>query len=984
MKLKFIADLDYQKRAIDSVVQIFKGQEMRQSNFTVSYGPNAGMIQTDLGVGNRLDLTPEEILKNVQDIQMKNGLPRSERLDSMHFTVEMETGTGKTYVYLRTIYELHKHYGFTKFVIVVPSVAIREGVYKSLQITRDHFNELYDHTPVEYFIYDSQKLDQVRNFATATTIQIMIINIDAFRKSFEDPEKENKANVIHRPNDRLNGYRPIEFIQQTNPIVIIDEPQSVDTTPKSKEAIASLNPLCTLRYSATHVEKYNMVYRLDAVDAYNQKLVKKIEVMSVRSEPSFNVPYIKLIEVKERKAKIELDVESRGKVKRTTKTVKYGDDLYDISGERELYRGYIVEQIDWTEGNEAIEVNGYRLRVGDAIGDINDDAIKRYQIRKTIEEHLNKELQLRPLGIKVLSLFFIDKVAHYRDYDKDGNPIKGKYAVMFEEEYKDLIQKPKYRPLWDDPGIDKDVEKAHNGYFAQDKKGRLKDTKGNTEADTDVYNLIMKDKERLLSLNEPLRFIFSHSALREGWDNPNVFQICTLKDSAGTYVSRRQEIGRGLRLAVNQNGERVQDYHINTLTVMANESYEEFVATLQKEIEEETGVKFGKIEKHIFAKLVYVDEKTEEPVQMGYDLSVKLYEELKQNGYIDKHSMVTSELKKAIENYDLRLSAEFQPWLPAIVKEIKRHLQALPIKDATKKQKVKLNMSVFNQEEFRQLWDKIKYKTVYSVDFDSEQLIQKCIESIQTMPRIEKIRILSRKGKVEIDCVTGVQAQTVSESVEDYVSLHHTLPDVITELQNRTNLTRKTIVRILTGCKRLEDFKNNPQKFIEEVTKIIQREMKQLLKDGVKYYKIGDDAYYAVELFQNEELLAYLNDNAIPSEKSLFDHVVYDSDVEERFAKRFENDEKVKVYVKLPSWFKIDTPIGSYNPDWALVIEKDGEEKLYFLLETKGQEWEGDLRPGESAKISFARKHFEAIGTDIEFVGPENDVEAFMLRALSL
>ncbi|QOR85492.1 DEAD/DEAH box helicase family protein [Geobacillus stearothermophilus] len=983
MKLKFIADLDYQKRAIDSVVQIFKGQEMSQSNFTVSYGPNAGMIQTDLGVGNRLDLTPEEILKNVQDIQMKNGLPRSERLDGMHFTVEMETGTGKTYVYLRTIYELHKHYGFTKFVIVVPSVAIREGVYKSLQITRDHFNELYDHTPVEYFIYDSQKLDQVRNFATATTIQIMIINIDAFRKSFEDPDKEDKANVIHRPNDRLNGYRPIEFIQQTNPIVIIDEPQSVDTTPKSKEAIASLHPLCTLRYSATHAEKYNMVYRLDAVDAYNQKLVKKIEVMSVRSEPSFNVPYIKLIEVKERKAKIELDVESRGKVKRTTKTVKYGDDLYDISGERELYRGYIVEQIDWTEGNEAIEVNGYRLRVGDAIGDIDDDAIKRYQIRKTIEEHLNKELQLRPRGIKVLSLFFIDKVAHYRDYDKDGNPIKGKYAVMFEEEYKDLIQKPKYRPLWDDPGIDKDVEKAHNGYFAQDKKGRLKDTKGNTEADTDVYNLIMRDKERLLSLNEPLRFIFSHSALREGWDNPNVFQICTLKDSSGTYVSRRQEIGRGLRLAVDQNGERVQDYHINTLTVMANESYEEFVATLQKEIEEETGVKFGKIEKHIFAKLVYVDEKTEEPVQMGYDLSVKLYDELKQNGYIDKHSMVTSELKKAIENYDLRLSAEFQPWLPAIVKEIKRHLQALPIKDATKKQKVKLNMSVFNQEEFRQLWDKIKYKTVYSVDFDSEQLIEKCIKSIQDMAPINKIRILSRKGKVEIDRVTGVQAQTVSESVEDYVSLHHTLPDVITELQNRTNLTRKTIVRILTGCKRLDDFKNNPQKFIEEVTKIIQREMKQLLKDGVKYYKIGDDAYYAVELFQNEELLAYLNDNAIPSEKSLFDHVVYDSDVEERFAKRFEDDEKVKVYVKLPSWFKIDTPIGTYNPDWALVIEKDGEEKLYFVLETKGQEWEGDLRPGESAKIEFARKHFEAIGTDIEFVGPENDVEAFMLRAVN-
>ncbi|MGG6431970.1 type III restriction-modification system endonuclease [Anoxybacillus sp. D401a] len=982
MKLKFRGDLTYQKRAIDSVVQIFNGQELSQSNFTVSYGPNAGMIQTALGIGNRLDLTSDEVLKNVQDVQLKNGLPRSEKLDGMNFTIEMETGTGKTYVYLRTIYELNKHYGFTKFVIVVPSVAIREGVYKSLQITSDHFNELYDNKPLEYFIYDSQKLDRVRNFATATTIQVMVINIDAFRKSFEDPEKEDKANVIHRPNDRLNGYRPIDFIRQTNPIVIIDEPQSVDTTPKSKEAIASLNPLCTLRYSATHVDKYNMIYRLDAVDAYNQKLVKRIEVMSVRSEPSFNVPYIKLVDVKERKATIELDVETRGKVKRTTKTVKYGDDLYDVSGERDIYRNYIVEQIDWTPGNESIEVNGHYLQIGDAIGDIDDDIIKRYQIRKTIEEHLDKELRLRHRGIKVLSLFFIDKVANYRDYDKDGNPIKGKYAVMFEEEYQKLIQKPKYRTLFNDIDVDIPIEKVHNGYFAQDKKGRLKDTKGNTEADTDVYNLIMKDKERLLSLDEPLRFIFSHSALREGWDNPNVFQICTLKDSAGTYVSRRQEIGRGLRLAVNQNGERVQDDSVNILTVMANESYEEFVASLQKEMEEETGVTFGKIEKHIFAKLTYVDPDTEEPKQMGYDLSAKLYEELKQHGYIDDKGKVKSELKEAIGNDTLKMSDEFQPWKQAILHEISHYLQRLPIKDATKKKRVQLNKQVFFGEEFRQLWERIKYKTVYSVQIESDQLIQKSIKSIQSMPRIEKLRIVSRKDQVAIDRIEGVHLETVSERVEDYITAHHTLPDVITELQNRTNLTRKTIVEILIGCKRLDDFKNNPQKFMEEVTKIIQREMKLLLKDGVKYYKIGDDAYYAVELFENEELLAYLNNNAIRSEKSLFDHIVYDSTIEADFAQRFERDENVKVYVKLPNWFKIDTPIGAYNPDWALVIDKDGEEKLYFVLETKGTDWEGELRPEEAAKIDFARKHFQAIHTNVEFIGPEKDVGEFMLRAM--
>lgn len=984
MKLKFVSDLDYQRQAIDSVVSIFRGQAVKQSNFTVSYGEDAGMIQTDLGIGNRLDLTPHEIIKNVQEVQIRNGLARSESLEGMNFTIEMETGTGKTYVYLRTIYELNKQYGFSKFVIVVPSVAIREGVYKSLQITEQHFKKLYDRQPLEYFVYDSDKLDQVRNFATATTIQVMIINIDAFRKSFVDPEKEDKANVIHRANDRLNGYRPIEFIQQTNPILIIDEPQSVDTTPKSKEAIASLKPLCTLRYSATHVDKYNMIYRLDAVDAYNEKLVKKIEVMSVRSESSFNLPYVKLVEVKEGKAKVELDVESRGKVKRTTKTVKHGDDLFDVSGERELYRHFMVEQIDWTPGNESIEINGHYLRVGEAIGEIDDDTIKRYQIRKTIEEHLDKEYRFKASGIKVLSLFFIDKVAHYRDYDKEGNPVKGKYAVMFEEEYSKLIQKPKYRTLFQDIDVDMEVERVHNGYFAQDKKGKMKDTKGNTQADTDVYSLIMKEKERLLSLDEPLRFIFSHSALREGWDNPNVFQICTLKDSGGTYVSRRQEIGRGLRLAVNQDGERVPDYNVNTLTVMANESYEEFVANLQTEMEEQTGITFGKIEKHLFAKLAYLDEAADEPVVMGYELSTKLYESLKSQKYIDKKDKATSELKEALENYELVLPEEFLPWKAAIIRELKHITNRLPIKDGSKRKKVELNKAIIDSKDFIELWDKIKYKTVYSIDFDSSELIKKTIASIQSMPKIEKVRIISRKAGISsFDRITGVQGSTLSEGVEDYAAVHHTLPDIITELQNRTNLTRKTVVEILTGSKRLEDFKNNPQKFIEEVTKIIQRQMKLILRDGIKYYKMDDESYYAVELFQNEELLAYLNDNAIQSKKSPFDHVIYDSDIEASFAKRFESDETVKVYVKLPSWFKIETPVGNYNPDWAAVINRDGEEKLYFVLETKGTDVEEFLRPEEQAKIQFARKHFEAINAGVIIEGPENDVSNFMLRAAS-
>jgi type III restriction enzyme len=984
MKLQFQSDLSYQLQAIDSVVNVFQGQPIRQSNFTVSFGESAGMIQTALGIGNFLDLNEDEILKNVQEVQLRHGLSPSEALNGMNFTVEMETGTGKTYVYLRSIYELHQKYGFTKFVIVVPSVAIREGVYKSLQITEQHLKGLYDNQTLEYFIYDSDKLDRVRSFATATTIQVMIINIDAFRKSFEDPDKEDKANIIHRPNDRLNGYKPIEFIQQTNPIVIIDEPQSVDTTDKSKEAIASLEPLCTLRYSATHVDKYNMIYRLDAVDAYNEKLVKKIEVMSIRSETSFNQPYIKLLEVKERKAKVELDVETKGKVKTAPKTVKYGDDLFDISGERELYRNHMIEQIDWTEGNESIEVGGHLLKIGDAIGDFDDDTIKRYQIHQTIEEHLDKELRLNPRGIKVLSLFFIDKVANYRDYDKDGNPIKGKYALMFEEEYKKLIQKPKYNTLFKEIDIDIDVDKIHNGYFAQDKKGKLKDTKGNTQADTDIYSLIMKDKEKLLSFHEPLRFIFSHSALREGWDNPNVFQICTLKDSGGTYVSRRQEIGRGLRLAVNQNGERESDYNVNTLTVMANESYEDFVTNLQNEIEKESGITFGKIEKHTFANLTYLDKDTEDHIQLGYDLSKKLYEDFKSKVYINEKDKATSVLKEAIENYEVDIPEEFEPWNKAIMIELKRITERLPIKDGTKKKKVKLNKAVIDSQEFIELWEKIKYKTVYSIQFDSEELIKKAIDSIQIMKKIEKVRVISRIDAISsIDRLTGLETVTVKEGVEDYVSLQqHTLPDVITELQNRTNLTRKTIVRILTGSKRLDDFKNNPQKFIDEVSRIILREMKFILQDGIKYHKMNNE-FYAVELFQNQELLAYLNDNAVGSTKSPYDHVIYDSDIEESFAKRFESDENVKVYVKLPNWFKIDTPVGSYNPDWAAVINKDGVEKLYFVIETKGTDIFGFLRPEEQSKIAFARKHFEAINTKVAFEGPESDVGDFLLRVSS-
>ena len=489
----------------------------------------------------------------------------------------METGTGKTYVYLRSIFEMHKRYGFTKFIIVVPSIATKEGVYKSLLITKEHFKELYKNVSYDFFIYDSSKLIDVKNFATSSNLQIMVINIDAFKKSFIDPAKETKANIIHRPHDRLNGLKPIEYIKDTNPIVIIDEPQSVDATEKSKEAIASLNPLCALRYSATHKEKYHMLYKLDAVDAYEKKLVKQIEIAGIEAKHGHNSAYIKLLDVNNKKnlftAKIEIDQRMKsGSIKRKSVVVSSGADLFDAkySGGRDLYDGYVIEGISCEKGNESISFTSKSdIKLGQTIGEIDSDHYKCLQIRKTIEEHLEKELRLRPQGIKVLSLFFIDKVANYRSYDEDGNPQKGKYAKIFEKEYANAIRKPKYSELSKGVDLDTVAAEVHNGYFAIDKdkkkdssgKEKLKDTAGNTAADESVYNLIMKEKEKLLRFDFKLKFIFSHSALKEGWDNPNVFQICTLNET-NSVIKKRQEIGRGLRICVNQKGERVRGFEV--------------------------------------------------------------------------------------------------------------------------------------------------------------------------------------------------------------------------------------------------------------------------------------------------------------------------------------------------------------------------------------------------------------------------------------
>lgn len=1001
MKIQFDANLDYQRQAIESVTGVFAGQEICQTNFTVaplqSWEEGSlfhGTQEDTLGIGNRLRLLDEDIHANIRKIQLKNGLAPSEDFDSkggINLTVEMETGTGKTYVYLRTVFEMNRLYGFTKFIIVVPSIAIKEGVQKSLEITATHFKELYENVAFDYFTYDSSKLSDVRNFATSPDIQIMVINIDAFRKSFTDPEQENKANIIHRAHDRMTGARPIEFIQQTNPIVIVDEPQSVDTTDKSKEAIASLNPMCTLRYSATHVEKHHMLYKLDSVDAYEQKLVKQIEVAGIEVKDGHNKAYIKLLSVNNKKspisAKIEIDARLKnGSIKRNEVTVTSGADLLDAkySGGRDVYDGYIIEDIYCEQGNEYISFTSKPdiLKLGQALGEVDPDEFKRLQIRKTIEEHLDKEMRLRPQGIKVLSLFFIDKVANYRWYDEDGNPQKGKFALMFEEEYDRAIRKPKYSQLFEGADLDTAADGVHNGYFSVDKKKdssgneMVKDSSGKTAADESAYNLIMKDKEKLLSFDSKLKFIFSHSALKEGWDNPNVFQICTLNETT-SVIKKRQEIGRGLRICVNQNGERVHGFAVNTLTVMANESYEQFAEQLQKEIENEEGIKFGVVEKHLFANIVVpVDDHNHE--YLGAEASKQLWEHLQSEGHIDSKGKVQDSLKISLKNGTLALPEAFQPHAAQIVSVLKKVSGNLNIKNRDDKAKVSLNKAVYLSPEFQALWDRIKYKTTFRVDFDTNALIEKCAEEIKINLQVGKARFTYRKAKTEIDR-GGVHTQQVQETTSVYESRAFDLPDLITYLQNETNLTRRTIVAIINKSGRLESFKNNPQKFIEQAANIIKSQMRLFIVDGIKYHKIGDDQFYAQELFQQNELFGYLKDNMVKAEKSVFDHVVYDSDIELEFASAFERNEDIKLYAKLPGWFKIDTPLGGYNPDWAVLIEQDGKEKLYFVVETKSTLFSVERRPEENAKIKCGYAHFEALGDDVKFT-VSNSMDEFSSR----
>ena len=1035
MKLKF-KNQSFQTDAVNAVADLFAGQEKQSSVFSVVQEAQTSLLQTEHGVGNALLIEDEALLANMHEVQKRHLLPQTPELGrdgsgAPQFCIEMETGTGKTYVYTKTMFELHQRYGFTKFIVVVPSVAIREGVYKSLQTTQEHFALQYDSVPCRFFIYNSAKLSDVRQFATSANIEIMIINIDAFKKA---------ENVINQAQDRLNGETAMRYIQDTHPIVIIDEPQSVDNTPKAKEAIASLNPLCVLRYSATHREKINLLYRLTPVDAYQMGLVKQICVSSNQVEGNFNKPYIRLEAVSNEKgfrAKVEMDVQGKdGKVARKTLTVKTDADLYLLSGERELYEGYVVSGIDCTPGQECVEfANTETVMLGKAIGDVDELVIKKAQIRRTIEAHLEKELRYTEKGIKVLSLFFIDKVEKYRT--AEGKP--GIYAQMFEDCYRELLNKPKFAALRE--RFPAEASRVHDGYFSQDKKGNYKNTKGDTQDDQSTYTTIMKDKEWLLSFDCPLRFIFSHSALKEGWDNPNVFQVCTLIEQKSVFTCR-QKVGRGLRLCVDQEGNRIDDRNVNVLHVMANESFAEFADALQKEIEQETGVRFGVLDISLFAGMVYTETR-QEIRQVTPELAEAAVKTLEQKGYLDAHKKITPALREAIQQNRVEMAEELMPVLPKITEfsqkeesasleptalegaaytvtvteektatyedaaalmahleqkgyisktgkikdtmkealqkgtvDLPAHLasakeriediickadQRPPIRDASKEVRVRLNKEVMLSPEFAELWNKIKQKTTYRVQVDTTELVERCVHDLQNMPAISKARLISRTAELHIERqgISHVEREMRTSALQEEAPA---LPDILKIVGEKCLIKRSTVRDILIGCERLAEFTGNPQAFIEQCVEIINRHRFELAVDGIRYLRLEGEEYFIQEIFDSAELIANLEKNAVPVEHSVYDHVIYDSSTVERpFALALDNDPDVKMFFKIPDKFQIETPIGTYNPDWAVYFEKNGEQKLYFVLETKGSTDANNRRNKENMKIHCGERHFAAL-----------------------
>ncbi|MFV0505445.1 MAG: type III restriction-modification system endonuclease [Bacteroidales bacterium] len=1000
MKLQF-KEQDFQLQAVQAVVDCFGGQAIKTKHFTLERSKELirkakqtdveqlTMFEVEEAIGYRnsaIQLPDLQVLQNIQEVQRTNDIHESQKIEharkiklGYNLSIEMETGTGKTYTYIRTMYELHEKYGWSKFIVIVPSIAIREGVYKSFQLTQEHFQEIYGHK-ITPFIYNSGRPQDIENFAADSRISVIIINTQAFNARGKD------ARRIYQELDQFGTRKPIDVIAQTNPILIIDEPQSVDGE-KTLESMQDFNPLFTLRYSATHKVEYNKIYRLDALDAYNKRLVKKIQVKGITikgnsgADAYFYLQEVRLSTNKAPRAVIEINKRQVEGLKRKTFIVEQGARLHELSGGLPAYEDITIQRIDGAKN--CIELNNEFVYAGEILNDSSEADFRRVQIRECILSHLQKEKLLFAKGIKVLSLFFIDAVEKYRVYDELGEQQLGEYAQMFEEEYKALTTPSEW--MVDENNLSDTYAKylsrdsesqVHNGYFSIDKKGKTVDPtvkRGKEDSeDVSAYDLIMKDKERLLSFDEPTRFIFTHSALKEGWDNPNVFQICALKHAeGGSATRRRQEVGRGMRLCVDKHGIRQdfelvgeQVHELNKLTVIASEDYESFAKGLQKEIADTLKERPQKADAKYFASKIVSNECGQE-LRITEDDANELNKVLYKHDAIDKDDKITDKGKELIEQARIPLPERLEPFKESVCKLLKAVYMSSEFKPEDERKTVTMGLnSNFAKKEFQTLWDKINLKTIYEVQFDTDKLIEDAKNQIDI-----QLHIASRMYEVK----TGEQMKEgslVRESRREYVQMKHdryahAVYDIIGEIEAKTKLTRRSIAAILKSI-RQEKFllvRKNPEEFIVKCSKLINEVKASLIINNIVYHKT-EERHDAKTVFANN-IQALRQSESL--KKHIYDALSSDSKIESEFATVLENSTEVVVYAKLPKSFYVSTPIANYSPDWAIVFDKDKVRHIYFIAETKGSDSEMDLRKIEKLKIHCATEHFKEI-SDTEVV----------------
>lgn len=1014
LKLQF-KHQKFQADAAKAVVDVFAGQPYLTPTYLIDRGVGYQQSITDeedfTGWRNERivpQLTDKIILENLQKVQRANQIKPSEKLEGHYnLTIEMETGVGKTYTYIKTMYELNKHYGWSKFIVVVPSIAIREGVYKSFQVTQEHFAEEYG-KKIRFFIYNSSQLTEIDRFASDSSINVMIINSQAFNAKGKD------ARRIYMKLDEFRSRRPIDIIAKTNPILIIDEPQSVEGT-QTKERLKEFCPLLTLRYSATHKADsiYNMVYRLDAMEAYNKRLVKKIAVKGITESGSTATEgYVYLEGINLSKADptatIQFDYKGATGIRKKTAKVGIGFNLYDNSGNLDEYKnGFVVKFIDGRD-NSVEFLNGIKIFAGDVVGKVSEEQLRRIQIRETILSHIERERQLFHKGIKVLSLFFIDEVAKYKQYDEAGKPYNGIYADMFEEEYADVVGNLQLEFGDEDYVKYLDSISAHDthaGYFSIDKKGKMTDgkidKKERTSDDIDAYDLIMKNKELLLDRDpkrSPVRFIFSHSALREGWDNPNVFQICTLKQSS-SEVRKRQEVGRGLRLCVNQDGERMDvnalgsDVHtVNVLTVIASESYESFARGLQEELADAVAGRPVAVTADLFKGKVITDSKGNEQV-VDADMAQAIFEDLISNGYV-KRGVLTDKYYADKANGEIKVAEEVADSRDAVIKILDTVYDANAMKpDDSRSQNVELQVDPekLAMPEFKALWKRISPKSVYVVDFDTDELVKKSIDALNTKLHVPKVffkveegemdEIKSRDELKEGNAFSKKKSSTY-DSGRRIRTNNSVKYDLVGKIVSETGLTRKAVVDILVGIDKtvFDQFAYNPEEFIIKASGLINDEKATAIVQHIAYNML--DERYSTDIFTEPAIKGRLDVNAMKAQRHLYDHILYDSTNERNFAADLDTNTSVAVYVKLPDSFYIATPVGRYNPDWAIAFYEGTVKHIYFVAETKGSLRSMELRDIEKAKIHCAREHFKAISSGNVVYDFINSYQALLDRVM--